>query len=517
MKKTLFTILIMALAIVAVAQMEENSLGQKDAVKTVVGAIGGTVDVTALGGASYTIPIQVPEGINGIQPTLAINYNSQSGNGLLGWEWNLSGISAITRVGQTPYHDGQTKGVDFKDDRFALDGQRLLLVNNQTYGENGAEYRTEVDGMAKIVSFTCDTTNGPAKFKVWLPNGNIAYYGYKNNTRIGLMQRNDVCMWMLDSIVDRNGNYVAYRYTKGNSSCRLRRVLYTGNNQANINPAFRIELEYDNRIDNEIAFIGNNALKQERLLNSIKVYNDEESNGILLWQYDFEYRQGDFVQSPNMYNSLRAINFICDGKKFKPTIIDRNWTNGSPQIHDITLDGSTPSLEMSGVKFTGDFNGDGYTDVIGLREIPYRIHVFLNNGHPDENRASFKEIATYYRSEDLDWIYVGDFDGDGLDDFMCVLREDGVLWDHLIMKPYITRKNNDGSVYFVECEPLSNGDYLIGKRKELTLVMGDFLGDKKMSFIYQTHKNSRWRRHFYIYYHCCPVKTNQKFFEIIEN
>lgn len=505
MKKTLFTILILALANVVVAQIDENSSGQKDGEKIVVGAIGGTVDVTALGGASYTIPIQVPEGINRMQPSLAINYNSQSGNGLLGWGWNLVGASAITRVGQTLYHDGQIKGVDFNDDRFALDGQRLLLVNNQPYGGNGAEYRTEVDGMAKIVSYTCDTTNGPAKFKVWLPNGNIAYYGYKDNTRIGLKQRNDVCMWMLDSIVDRNGNYVAYRYHKGTTSCRLRRILYTGNAQADIKPAFRIELEYDNRIDDEIAFIGNNALLQGMLLNRIKVYNDEDTNGLPLWQYDFEYQQGDFVQTPNMYNSLRAINFICDNKKFNPTIIGRNGTNCSPQIHDITLNGSAPGLEMSGVKFTGDFNGDGYTDVIGLREIPYKIHVFLNNGHPlinglpDENRASFKEIATYDRSEYLDWIYVGDFDGDGLDDFMCVIREPGVLWDHLVMKPYITRKNNDGSVYFVECEPLSNGDYLIGKRKELTLVMGDFLGNKRMSFIYQTHKNTR-RRHFYIYY-----------------
>ncbi|MBQ8958439.1 MAG: hypothetical protein IJ057_08080, partial [Bacteroidales bacterium] len=97
--------------------------------KVVVGAIGGTVDVSALGGAVYSIPIQVPEGMGGIQPDISVVYNSQSGNGLLGWGWNLCGLSAITRIGQTLYHDGCTDGVNFVDYRFALDGQRLMLVN----------------------------------------------------------------------------------------------------------------------------------------------------------------------------------------------------------------------------------------------------------------------------------------------------------------------------------------------------------------------------------------------------
>ena len=76
-------------------------------------------------------PIRLPDGINGVQPSLAISYNSQSGNGLLGWGWNLCGLSAITRIGQTLYHDGCTDGVNFVDYRFALDGQRLMLVNGR--------------------------------------------------------------------------------------------------------------------------------------------------------------------------------------------------------------------------------------------------------------------------------------------------------------------------------------------------------------------------------------------------
>lgn len=498
MKKYIYTILLVWLAIVNVQAQENNEIQEsKPDGKVVVGAIGGTVDITALGGASYTIPVKVPEGIGGMQPNLSIVYNSQSGNGLLGWGWNLGGLSAITRVGQTIYHDGQVKGVDFNDDRFALDGQRLFVVNDQPYGGNGAEYRTEIDCMAKIVSYTCDTTNGPACFKVWLQNGNVAYYGYKANTRIGLQQRKDVCIWMLDSIVDRNGNYVAYRYSKGNSSCRLKTILYTGNAQAQVDPAFKVVLDYSNRFDNEVAFVGNNVLRQERLLERIKVYNNEM--GRLLWQYDFKYRGGDGYGTPNICSRMDTINFFCDGKRYNPTLIRWDLSVGHTEIKNIDLDGHFPTTEMSGAKFTGDFNGDGYTDVIGLRETPYKMDIFLNNGHTSDNTVSFSEIASFVRNQYLDWIYVGDFDGDALDDFMCVIREPGWLFDHIVLKPFMTRKTDDGEVSFVECSPLNNGDFLIGQRKELTLVMGDFLGEKKMSFVFQTHKNNR-RRHIYIYY-----------------
>ena len=504
MKRIIYTLLILTLTNVVFAQVDEILPKQKD-VKVVVGAIGSTVDVTALGGASYIIPIQVPEGICGMQPNLAIDYNSQSRNGLLGWGWNLTGGSVITRVGHTLYHDNETKGVDFNDDRFALDGQRLMLVSNSVYGANGAEYRTELDGMTKIVSYTNDEYYGPSCFKVWLPNGNIAYYGYTENTRIELQQQTDVCMWMLDSIVDRNGNYVAYRYIKENSACRLQRILYTGNVQTHLGPNFSIDLEYSNRFDNEIAFIGNNVLRQEKILNSIKVYDNTALKWVL-WQYDFQYDQNIGLDTPGIYNRLKSINFTCDGKKFNPTVVNWGTDNQIFTNTSILVDGHSPcdSLgisKLNGVKFTGDFNGDGYTDVIGMgspRETR-KLHVFLNDGVPDGTNVGFSDYVCFDRDQYLDWIYVGDFDGDGLDDFMCVSREPGTLFDHIVLKPFITRKNGDGSIRFDECDPLNDGGFLIGLQKELTLVSGDFLGNKKTSLFFQTHRDSK-RRHIYIYY-----------------
>ena len=58
------------------------------------------------GAAQYSIPIWTPPGIRGVQPSLALVYNSQSPSGILGPGWSLAGLSAITRCNRTYAQDG---------------------------------------------------------------------------------------------------------------------------------------------------------------------------------------------------------------------------------------------------------------------------------------------------------------------------------------------------------------------------------------------------------------------------
>jgi len=62
----------------------------------VAGRTEASYDVTPNGAASYTIPLRVTEGINGMTPRLAITYVGPGTRSILGVGFSLSGISYIT-------------------------------------------------------------------------------------------------------------------------------------------------------------------------------------------------------------------------------------------------------------------------------------------------------------------------------------------------------------------------------------------------------------------------------------
>ena len=77
-----------------------------------VGEIPITSSVTPSGAVSYSVPIEVYPGVNGVQPQLSIGYNSQCGNGPLGVGWYISGLSSIRRGDKSIYYDGASRNVE---------------------------------------------------------------------------------------------------------------------------------------------------------------------------------------------------------------------------------------------------------------------------------------------------------------------------------------------------------------------------------------------------------------------
>jgi hypothetical protein len=158
-----------------------------------VGRTAGAGGVTSDGAAQYTLPLWVPPGRAGIQPNLSLVYNSRGGNGPVGVGWSLSGFHLITRDRRTLLQDGEAKEIRFTDgdggDRFCLNGERLVVVGgpdgqDNVYGGDGTEYRTENDVHAKIVSFAPDDL-GPRYFKVYLKDGRILTLGVAPRATLG--------------------------------------------------------------------------------------------------------------------------------------------------------------------------------------------------------------------------------------------------------------------------------------------------------------------------------------------
>jgi hypothetical protein len=140
------------------------------------GALPFQIDVNQIGAATGNLPFEFPAGFGDLVPSLGLTYSQYADLGNFGMGCYLSGISCITRAGQSVYYDNKVTAVDFTtNDRFMLDGQRLLLATG-TYGAAGATYKTESESFTTITSVGT-TNSAPDKFTLVTKDGATLVYG----------------------------------------------------------------------------------------------------------------------------------------------------------------------------------------------------------------------------------------------------------------------------------------------------------------------------------------------------
>lgn len=183
--------------------------------QVVADTLAGTLDINAGGQAIYSIPLQVPIGINGVTPDLQLRYRSSRRNGIVGPGWELAGFSTITRCSQNSGQDDAAAPIsDTANDRFCLDGQRLVAISGG-YGADGTEYRTETESFVRVFSRgnpgSGTSYTGPISFEVWIPDGRIHLYGTASGTTElkGTVRRT----WGVSQIRDRFQNTISFTYT----------------------------------------------------------------------------------------------------------------------------------------------------------------------------------------------------------------------------------------------------------------------------------------------------------------
>lgn len=438
----------------------------------VVGALLGELQVNDIGAAVYSVPIMMPKGLGDMTPEIAVTYNNQAGNGLLGWGWDITGLSSIVRAGKTYYHDGGVTPIDFTNDRFLLDGRRLMVCSGN-YGGTGSVYKTEIDEMSKIVSYK-DGYSGPARFVVYKKDGTVWEYGFTDDSRIESQNHsNQVLTWLVNKITDPDGNYIRFSYDEHQSTGEyyINRIDYSLNDNAGIQSMYGVEFEYVDRNDAEFGYVCSNIVQRKKLLKSIVVRN--MMSGSILYDYSFDYIEpGNYSSDVKfMYYRLNSIGLTANGMKINNTKIA--WNNSS-HYPDKFLSYSLDKNVFNKVPFVGDFNGDGYSDVL---MVPYKTgnsytndvyaSIYLNTG---SGTFDSNPYCTFTFDKTLEWVYVVDFDGDGRDDVVS----------------YYANNNNNGwkSKVMVSMNRGSTFNYcgMFSSNTYFTVYPGDFCGDKKVSF-----------------------------------
>jgi RHS repeat-associated protein len=369
------------------AKIDENLLVIKnDYTSTTTQSIDLTVDknlpfatlpgkggVGSMGNSSYNIPINLPPGTNGMEPKLSINYMGGSGNGNLGLGWDLSGVSAITRIPQTYFKNGKNTAVNFSsDDRFALDGQKLVLKENQTavYGSVGAEYRTESESFSKIIT---NQSGNFLWFEVQTIDGTIMEYGKPadiNGNQTGAnfcpSGSSTTFAWYVNKITDRFGNYMLFHYKNIDNECVIDYIEYTGNQSSNpvLTPYNKVQFSYEIKSDASFFYCGGYKFNNKLLLYKLSIYTE---NG-LRDEYGFDY----FFDQSLRSSKLEKIRYKANGNSINPTKIvwESNPMMGNP-TQFIPLSFSSIPYESYYYPYsndrktvTGDFNGDGKDEIL---------------------------------------------------------------------------------------------------------------------------------------------------------
>ncbi len=318
--------------------------------------VPGQMNVGPTGAFTYTIPIAVPPGTAGMVPALSLDYSSQNGDGLQGLGWALSGLPSIGRCPRTAAQDSVHGGVNYDaNDKFCMEGQRLFAVSG-TYGANGTEYRTEVEGFAKIVSYGT-AGSGPAYFKVWTKAGQVMEFGNTADSRIEAVGTSTARAWAVNRIADTVGNYLTVTYTddQTNGQAYPTQIDYTGNAGASLTPYNSVRFTYTTRSDITPAYQAGSLMQTTKLLTNIKTY---QGAATLVSDYRLAYQAG----TSTTHSRLTSVT-LCDGSGtpicLEPTTFGWQGGGGLPSITATSL-----GVGVDHSITNGDFNGDGLTDAL---------------------------------------------------------------------------------------------------------------------------------------------------------
>ena len=342
----------------------------------------GQFSVGGDGAATYNIPIQVPPGTAGMTPKLSLTYSSSGSNGILGIGWGIDGLSQISRCPTTLVQDGKITGVNYTStDRFCIDGQRLIAttdsyVNNPNdatkkiytstaaYGANLTEYKTELANFAKIISYGAiaypSGGTGPAYFKVWTKGGQVIEYGNTADSRIEAAGIATARTWGVNKISDTKGNTITITYIEDNPNgeAYVSRIDYTGNANSTpvLAPYASVQFIYEARPDTSTGYQGGSIIKSTKRMTNVRTYN----GSTLIKDYRLTYELSTATQRSRLKTLTE-----CDGATTpickQATVM--GW--GDLQaLYTKTLTPVSGSDWNANYVWTGDYNGDGRTDLL---------------------------------------------------------------------------------------------------------------------------------------------------------
>lgn len=409
------------------------------------GTLPGSLSVGSDGAAHYGIDLVVPPGTAGMQPTLSLIYSSNGSNAQQGLGWSLGGLSSIHRCAKTVAQDDVAGRISFDTaDRLCIDGQRLLRADGDnkqdaSYWAAGAQYRTELEGFARITRLA---NNG---FKVEDKDGRIRFYGIDangidKNSAIAAQGRSDgqPLLWALSTVQDRSGNYMTVHYNTDAATGEYKPDLirYGGNTNAGTSPDLAVRFTYVGRSDWQSQYMGGSHNDLRSLLSHVQTFINtaaDGTGGTLVRDYEINYTTSP-TSGRSLVSSVQVSAFNATSAKME-SLPATNFSYGSSDVpkivqklkFDLNVLADGENIEVK--SYIGDFAGSGNSIVLvpvqncstptGCRRRAFN-GVFMGWSASTQHALSVTLDISSLAGSEFTELLAGDLNADGRDDIVLV-------------------------------------------------------------------------------------------------
>jgi len=420
------------------------------------------------GNASLSYPLKIPKGRLGMQPTLALQYNNEGGNGALGLGWNLSipSIGIDTRWGVPRYdHTLETEN-------YIINGQQLApLANRSSFVARTTEkiFHSRVEGaFDKIVRHGDNPTN--YWWEITNKNGVRSFYGGSpsaglNNEAILKDGSGNIAQWGLVETRDLHDNFVKYEYQIANdvgvaggsitgTQLYIKEISYTGNGSTLGNYHVNFNFQNLGRKDVEINARLGFEMVTARQLTDVQVSYKQK----LIRSYKFNYTEGEFFkQLLTDVSELKGDGSLFYAHQFE---YYNDVTNGGSQ----NLLGAQENWSPSNDHIKGDLINPlpGFTDessalnTVKSNQAGGSLAVTIGIGVTNDKSNTIGGSVGYEGGTNEGLVTMVDINGDGLPD--KIFKKNGVL----SYRPNLGRSSHG----FGEVRPISGvNNFSSGKSK----------------------------------------------------
>ncbi len=369
------------------------------------GPSGSADNLLFTGSFLYSLPIEVPPGVAGMQPELSLQYNSSLGNGWLGvgWDFSLGNIQRSTKNGPPNYNDNDTFVLTMKGQ-----SQELKKIADGTY-------RFKIEGAFQ--KFVREGDQWVALDKT----GTRYIFGQTADSRIGY-SATQTFLWALDKVIDRNGNYLLLSYRRNDSDNQIypSEIIYTANDTASRASDRRVTFEAEPRADILFSQRPRFRMATSERLKRIKTWVFRGGAWERVKEYVFLY-QARSLTNRSILSEATVTGYQGEAQqtlslaRFDTPSESTGWLEKPEWSPPFPLSSGPPSWLSYNTQFI-DLNSDGLPDFVvaysGVRRS------WINTGTGWREEPAWALPANLALSAQFPYAQFADMNGDGRPDFV---------------------------------------------------------------------------------------------------